>query len=477
MTRTALLRAAVAPLIATALGGAALGTVAPVLLAAPAQAAPATAGPQDDVADQDRPVQIEVGRFEPRTVTPGSTVTITGTLTNTGTEAIDHLSVRLQRGDVLTTRADLAGEDQDPDPATSVLPAFHPLRGALEPGGDLEFNYSIASADLHLDSDGVYPVLLNVNGAAGPDGEEPEQRRVGELSTSVVQMPVAPTTRSAVAWMWPLVERTHRDATGEFVDDDLTDSISEDGRLDRALAVVEQIPGAGTAPGLPVTLAIDPALVEELTVMAAGPYAVDGVADAGRGTDAAAAYLERLAAVAAVHPVVALPYGDVDADSLQTAGLADVVVRSQPGSPEGTAEQPPASGEEDDAGVTAPPTDGAGTVAPDQAGDDTAAGPRILADALDVEPITDLAWAPGGTLRADTLETLAAGGAERIVLGTAGLSTGGAAVGLSGRTAAARIAVPTAHGPMEGLVADTTLGAVVGTAEQVAGGPRMAEER
>ena len=37
---------------------------------------------------------------------------------------------------------------------------------------------------------------------------------------------------------------------------------------------------------------------------------------AGHGTDAAAAFLDRLAAVAAVHPVVALPYGDVDADAL-----------------------------------------------------------------------------------------------------------------------------------------------------------------
>ena len=75
-----------------------------------------------------------------------------------------------------------------------------------------------------------------------------------------------------------------------------------------------------------------PGTVEELQVMADGPYAVDGVEDAGQGTEAAAAFLERLAAVAAVHPVVALPYGDVDADSLQAAGLADVVIRSLPGS-------------------------------------------------------------------------------------------------------------------------------------------------
>ena len=84
--------------------------------------------------------------------------------------------------------------------------------------------------------------------------------------------------------------------------------------------------------------------------MAAGPYAVDGVEDAGRGTEAAAAFLERLRAVADVHDVVALSYGDVDADALVAAGLTDVLVRSLPGTgdvpasdvPDGESPAPPA---------------------------------------------------------------------------------------------------------------------------------------
>jgi hypothetical protein len=483
VTGTALLRAAVAPLLATALGGAALGIALPTLLAPSAQAAPATAmaAPQDDVPDRDRPVQIEVGRFEPRTVTPGATLTVTGTLTNTGSEPIDHLSVRLQRGDVLTTRADLAADSQDPDPATTVLPPFTNVPGTLAPGGELDFTYSVHSDQLRLDRSGVYPVLLNVNGASGTDGGEPEQRRVGELSTYVVQQPLVLTASTAVAWLWPLVERTHRNAAGEFLDDDLTASISDEGRLDRALAVVEQISGdratggADPGPRPAVTLAVDPALVEELTAMAAGPYAVGGREGAGRGTDAAAAFLERLTSVAAVHPVVALPYGDVDADALQTAGLSGVVVRSLPGSPDGTAQQPRDPGA-DDAGTTAPPTDVTGPGA-SPADDDTAAGARILTEALDVEPVTDLAWAPGGALRADTLATLQAGGIDRVVLGSGGSSRGEAAVGLSGSTAAARTTVRTASGPVDGLVADATLGSVVDSAERAAGGPRMAEQR
>ncbi|WP_324275120.1 hypothetical protein [Blastococcus brunescens] len=138
MIRTALPRAAVAPLFATALGLGVLGgpaaTAAAAPLPAPVLAVPAfTAAPDENALGPDRPVTIEVGRFEPRTITPGSLVTVTGLLTNTGSAPITDLSVRLQRGDVLTTRAELAADQRDPDPATTVLVPFQPVDGALPP--------------------------------------------------------------------------------------------------------------------------------------------------------------------------------------------------------------------------------------------------------------------------------------------------------------------------------------------------------
>lgn len=479
MKRTALVRAAVAPLLAAVLGLAPVGAAAsaspPVAAAHPL----VTADPADDATDPDRPVTIDVGRFEPRVVTPGATVTVTGTLTNTGSAPIGDLSVRLQRGQILTTRDQLAAASRDPDPATTVLPAFRNLQGELAPGGTVDFSYTVGADELRLDQDGVYPVLLNVNGTVDGDA-----RRVGELPTYLVQQSVAPAARTAVGWLWPLTERTHRGPTGSFLDDGLAGAIASGGRLDRALAVIERLPGSAapgstqTVPAVPVALAIDPALVEELELMAAGPYAVDGVADAGRGTEAAAAYLDRLAAVAAVHPVVALPYGDVDADSLTAAGLADVAVRSLPGSPEGTARDPLPEDEQDGASETFPPAGANGTppAGPSEA-DDGSAGARILADALDVQPRTDLAWAADGSFRPETLLTLQAGGVDRVVLGTAGLTEGDAAVGLSGSRAAAHTTITTASGPVEALVADPTLGEIVGGAERAAGGARMAEQR
>ena len=87
-------------------------------------------------------------------------------------------------------------------------------------------------------------MLLNVNGTIGG-----EQRRVGELSTYVIQQSVLPAVRTAVTWMWPLTERTHRDASGGFVDDALAEIVADGGRLDRALAVVERLSGSSGGGG------------------------------------------------------------------------------------------------------------------------------------------------------------------------------------------------------------------------------------
>ena len=189
-----------------------------------------------------------------------------------------------------------------------------------------------------MDQDGVYPVLVNVNGAV--DGDD--QRRVGELSTFVVQQPVVPAARTAVAWLWPLVELPHRSASGGFRDDDLADSIGSGGRLDRALAVLERLPGTvppgGTepVPALPVTLAVDPALVEELTIMAAGPYAVGR----RRGRRAAGPRRRRSSWSGCARWPTSTTWSrsataDVDADALVAGGLTDVLVRSLPGTGDG----------------------------------------------------------------------------------------------------------------------------------------------
>ena len=426
----------------------------------------ATAAPGDPAATEaaadDRPVSVRLTRLDPRTLLPGATVTVGGELTNTGTETLTDLDVRLQRGALLDSRAELQAVDGDPDLTAAVTTPFQDVADELRPGDSVSFTLTTTTDALAIDRDGVYPVLLNLNGV-GADGE---RRRVGELTTYLVQPSVLPATPTSVAWLWPLVERTHRDASGAFVDDGLTAEVAAGGRLDRALATVERLPGTvppeggDPAPVVPVTLAVDPALVEELQVMADGPYAVAGDADAGSGSDEAAAWLQRLRAVAADHPVVALPYGDVDADSLTGAGLTSVVTRSLLGSAEGTAQ--------DDLDAPAAPPTGAPA--------DGTAGADILREVLGVDARTDLAWAVGGTLRPDTLDVLRGGGIQEVVLAPGGLTDGAAALGLEG-PAAARTTVPTEDGGVTALVADPALSDLAGGAARAPGGSRAAEQR
>jgi hypothetical protein len=207
--------------------------------------------------------------------------------------------------------------------------------------------------------------------------------------------------------------------------------------------------------------------------MAAGPYDVAGEDDAGTGTEAAVDFLARLRAVAETHPVVALPYGDVDVDALDAAALPEVLVRSLPGTAtagEGT----------DDAPATpAAPEDGAdeGTGAAPEETPATGVGARILIDALGTEPRTDIAWPAGGVARTATLTTLRANGVDRVVLSTEALSDGARAAGLAGTTATALATAGNPDGPLDVLAADATLGAVAGGAEDAPGGARLAEQR
>ncbi|HEV7869727.1 MAG TPA: DUF6049 family protein [Modestobacter sp.] len=428
----------------------------------PAQAAPAedtvTAAAVTPAAG--RPVHITVNRLEPHTVTPGAPIELSGTLVNDSSDTYTDLSLRLQRGDLLPTRAGLDADLTAPGEATTATAPFLEVPGDLEPGDSVSFTYTTTADVLQLGTDGVYPLLVNLNGSRAGGSAE----RVGELTTHLVVQQQVPAARTGVAWLWPITDRPHRDGTGAFTDDELAAEVAGGGRLDRAVEVLEQlaqVPGSDpgrTDPAVPVTLAVDPALLEELSVMAAGPYTV-GKAD-GQGTADATDLLARLRRLAGEHPVVTLAYADVDADALVAAGQAAVVTRSLPGTAEGTARQPV---ERD--GAVAPADPGAG-----------GAGAAIVREVLGVQPRTDLAWPAGGTVSAQTLDTLQAGGISTVVLADTGLTDGARAVGADGAPAAAASSLPAAAGDVEVLVADHRLTDVVAGATPDSGNGRLAEQ-
>lgn len=160
----------------------------------------------------------------------------------------------------------------------------------------------------------VYPVWLS---AISSDGVT-----LGSTETFVPSFyPHAVTEPVHVSWVWPLIDRPHRViGTTRFTDDGLAVSVST-GRLQRCLQVLQQVSAK-----VPVTVVIDPELLDELEVMATTPYTYvtpTGKTANGTGQQAAATWLSGLRAVLATPGVrVALtPEADPDIESLRRGGL------------------------------------------------------------------------------------------------------------------------------------------------------------
>lgn len=378
--------------------------------------APSPAAAQDG----DQPLTITVTALAPRTITPESQLTVTGTITNTGDAAIEELAIRLQRGPLLTSRDALSANDEDPSTSASGFGDFAELGGVLDADASMPFRYQTTAADLGLTELGVYSALVNVNGT--PVGGV--QQRVGQVSTYLPFFPEVPAAPTRAAWLWPLVDRPHRGASGEFLDDDLAGSVAEGGRLDRLLSIAE------ASNGVPLTLVVDPMLIDALTVMSddGGYLLADGTR--GRGQDTAAAWLERLRGLAAGLPVLSLPYGDLDTVALQRNGLGSQV------------------GPAIDSGAT------------------------IVADALGITPSEDLGWPVDGVITEAALQLLADTGIDQVVLGADSFEPA-----LTVRTPSAAAKLSTASGEATALVSDPVLDQIVAAAATFATGARLAEQR
>ena len=153
--------------------------------------------------------------------------------------------------------------------------------------------------------DGVFPVAVSLASAA--TGVEFSRAHTLVPAFNAQPKPVQ------VSWLWPLIDAPHRSTSATvFTDDNLAQSVSPGGRLDRALRVPELVKGK-----VRLTLVIDPDLIDALTVMSHG-YTVRTATteSAGTGQTAAAAWLKRLHAVAAYDDVSLTGYADPDVDAL-----------------------------------------------------------------------------------------------------------------------------------------------------------------
>ena len=160
----------------------------------------------------------------------------------------------------------------------------------------------------------VLPLSIQVQASAGSAGQV-----TARLGTFVVDLPARVAQPLRAALLVPLHEPTHRNPTGDFIDDKLAGLLAPTGSLGAFAAELAR-PGAP-----PATMVVDAMLVEEATAMVGGWR----LRQAGKRTTVPAGdqrsgnadwFLQQLKAAASDHPPAAFPYANADLPALVRAG-------------------------------------------------------------------------------------------------------------------------------------------------------------
>ncbi|OWY83420.1 DUF6049 family protein [Rhodococcus sp. BUPNP1] len=440
----------------------------------------ATANPAAAQTDPDEPrfLELSIDEVTPQTVTltSESVVTVRGTVANIGDRDVEDVWVRLQRAPVVSDSAALRTSLSLDQAGFDTVGEFEEVADRLGQGerADFELELPLRSdrvPSLDIDTPGVYPLLVNVNGVpeyggaarlddarfllpvlalpasdeVTEDGEVTENTgdtRTGNggsrgttrssddglLNSDDKAFPAVPPDVSrpaAVTMLWPLADRP-RLAAGvagsgtepvRLVDDDLATSLAEGGRLDGLLRAVEDT--ARTEPRVleGLCLAIDPDLLVTVANMTRDYLVVEdpdeptGEARPGSGTDAAVAWLERLRALAATTCTMAVPFAQVDLTAL--ADLADSSLTD-------SALESPAAIVDSILGVTSTP----GVMWPDSGVLTEKTGSMLAADGPVTALVSDNAVEGGRALLAGTSSTpsTAPGGNGFRISGVSGLT-------------------------------------------------------
>ncbi|RRR87342.1 DUF6049 family protein [Streptomyces sp. RP5T] len=282
--------------------------------AAPAQAA-------DDTGS----VSVAVDTLSPSVPTEGDTLTVSGTVTNNGKQAVTAAHVGLQVGPELNTRSSIDTLADDKDSlqgltGSEVGGKYEAKFAKLTPGVSEPFSISVPVDELDLGDAGVYQFAVSVSGrTAAQAWDQP----LGIQRTFLPWQADEADTRTRTTFLWPLISTAHMTAetgsnaqqTPVFLNDDLAEEISAGGRLDRMLSLGEN---------LDVTWVIDPDLLASVDAMTRS-YRIQGAGDTtSPGTHQALAkqWLARLQQAVEGKEVVALPFADPDLASLAHNGTS-----------------------------------------------------------------------------------------------------------------------------------------------------------
>ncbi|WP_369165574.1 DUF6049 family protein [Streptomyces sp. AFD10] len=290
------------------------------LLTVPAVAAP-TAEPAKAPTGS-RTVDVSLNSLSPSVPSKDDTLTVSGTLTNKGKEAISDAEVDLRVGPRLTGR----GEVDDAAKRSTYVPGVDPATVGdtytleiprLARGISQDFTLTVPVDKLGLDDPGVYQLGVSVSGrTARAAGEQV----LGIKRTFLPWQPEASDSRTKLTFLWPLISSPHVTAetrsdvqqTPVFANDDLAKELGPGGRL-------EQMVSLGSR--LPVTWVIDPDLLASVAAMA-GKYEIASGDETVPGKNQAVAkqWLSALEKVVEDGKVIALPFADPDLASIAHRG-------------------------------------------------------------------------------------------------------------------------------------------------------------
>jgi hypothetical protein len=352
------------------------------------------------------PARITLSAVSPDLVTATATVRVTGSITNTGDQLLDDVSVRLRAvGGRLGTRADVVSWLSGDDPRVGVpLTPTADLTAPLGPGASAGFTLEVPATRLGLGASpfGVYPVAVDAR--ARPDGGARDQ--VAFTRTTLQWQPATKQyAEQQIAWLVPF---TLPD-TGPDVrlrPADVAAAVGPGSRLRHVL-------DAASAPG--VVWAVDPqllAILQEVATASTGqptgtatespspttpssgsPTSPAQAATPSESTTSAPGsspaptsatdtaaqvvvrdYLRALRAAAAGRDVIELPYADTDLQPVSDAGAMQLVDAAR------------------------------------------AAGAGTITEVLGVAPRTDVAWPADGYASDRLVTDLASRGMQTLVL-------------------------------------------------------------
>jgi hypothetical protein len=435
----------VALAVVALLVGLLVGLATPTASAQPATAQPATASAHSEQAAaraaqplDEHSVSVRVLSVSPSTPAASDTpkaLTIRLSLENTTDQSLDEVTVHGDRGNPISTQAALESaiaKPAPPDPGqVAPFKADTPVTTSLGPRASTVVVYKTTSdlgqdAALCICQNRIYPLYFTVH-TLDQNGAD---LLVGSGQSYVPSFVDKPQPVQ-VSWVWPIIDAPHRltaDVTPApadgplFLDDKLASSVAG-GRLDRVLRVVELV-----GKRVPMTLVIDPELIDELAVMSVGPYRVGTTTKfvAGVGTSAAQLWLARLRTVLDNDPGLEVdftPFADPDVETLTRNGLSW--------------------------------TTSLGRAAQD----------RITAALGGHTPSTNIAWPVDEKLSADTLAAVARRGVQSVILNDTALPRGANASPALNALAA----LQTPAGPVQAIVTSRNIERYVGPVLSVGG--------